>query len=58
MNRNEKMIALYGRPREREHCNNCAYCEGRKCSLAGNINPGWDACGKFKRKVRHDKRQR
>lgn len=58
MNRNEKMIDLYGFSKEKEHCGRCIHCDRRKCELAGNINPGWEACGKFKRKVWHDQRQR
>lgn len=52
MNRNEKMIKLYGVACDGiALCKHCAHCNKGECDFAGKINPNWVACGKFERRV-------
>lgn len=50
MNRNEKMIELYGYAQERSgpvQCRTCSHFDHGKCDLCGKVNAWWAACGKY-----------
>ena len=50
MNRNEKMIELYGFAQERSgptQCRTCNHFTRGKCDLCGKVNAWWAACGRY-----------